>query len=234
MTEPAGYDWVKGQALYEAGLVSLAKIARELGCSDSAVALRANRYGWLRDPGARAKVVAEREEIMAKQVKEERTKIVAVTAHMQSTVLVRHRTDIQRARAVVSSLLDELTEVTSNKQVFQDLGELMHSPDDRGIDRLNAAYKKIISLPERASTLNTLSTALKTLIMLERHAYSIEGRLEDPEAERPQEDVVKGLDKIMDKFNQVLALQVQPAAAPLTEVIDVPTTTPRATTASAV
>ena len=221
MAAPAQFDWAKGQALYEAGLHSIAKIARELGCSDAAVAARVQRYGWTKDPDALARRAEERERLLARSTQEDRDRVIAISASMQSTVLVAHRSDIKTARTLVSKLLEELSTITTENQTLRELGELMHAPDDRGMDKLNAAYRKVISLPERVTGLNTLSTALKTLIMLERQAFNIEGALVDPEAERPKDDVVKGLDKIMDKFNEVLALQAPQPSAPTEIVLDV-------------
>ena len=221
-------DWDKGRAMYESGTMSLTQISKALGCTDSAVSMRASRYGWVRDPAGVARVQDERARLLAASTQEQRDKVVAITASMQSKVLVGHRKDIERARRVVSVLLDELSLISdpAAQHHLEHLGELLADPDENGkLDKLNKAYRRVISISERVSGINTLSTALKTLIMLERQAYNIEGALVDPEAERPQEEVVKGLDKIMDKFNQVLAMQAPaqaPAAVPLVEVIDVP------------
>lgn len=210
-------DMAYAQALFESGK-SVAEISRDIGVADTILYREANQKGWLRDPLAVARLEQERKELMAREVADRKSEIVAITARQQSEVLVRHRQDIAKARQVVSLLLDEVTRVSSQTELFEHLGELMHEPNERGVDKLNAAYKRVISIPERSMTVNTLATALKTLIMLERQAFDIAGPLEDPEASRPQTEVVKGLDKIMDKFNEVLALQVQKDPV---EVIDV-------------
>ena len=49
----------------------------------------------------------------------------------------------------------------------------MLSPDDKGQDKLNDLYHKIISMPQRVKSMKDLSDTLKTLIGLEREAYSI-------------------------------------------------------------
>lgn len=232
------YDWVKGQQLYEAGILSINQIAKQLGCSDSAVANMASRKGWLRDPTARAKVEAERQALIAKESEQVKTEIISISARQQADVLVQHRKRIAIAQKVVTDLLEEVSKISSEQELFDELGELMNSPDERGIDRLNKAYRRVISLPERASCLNTLATALKTLIMLERQAFGIEGRLEDPETPKDTTEVVRGLDAIMDKFNQVLAQQVpvspEGRAAELPVIIDVSPTPQAATAISAV
>jgi predicted transcriptional regulator len=223
-SEKAPFDWIKGQEMFESGVCSLNQIARTLGCSDSAVSQRASRYGWTRDPAAVARLADERARLLSLSSKEERDKVIAVTASMQSQVLVGHRKDIARSRRVVSVLLDELGSISdpASQDALDHLGDLLAEPDENGkLDKLNKVYRRVISMSERIAGINALSTALKTLIMLERQAFNIEGALVDPTAERPQEDVVKGLDKIMDKFNQVLALQApqEPVSAPTTLVI---------------
>ena len=214
-------DWDKAKAMYESGVCSLGQIAKACACSDSAVSMRAARHGWVRDPLGVARLQDERARALVASTKAEREQVIAVTASMQSKVLVGHRKDIARARAVVSTLLDELSGVSdpSVQDHLDHLGELLAAPDENGkLDRLNKIYRRVISMPERIAGINALSTALKTLIMLERQAYNIEGALVDPEAARPQEEVVKGLDAIMDKFNQVLAMQA-PAPEPEPEMI---------------
>ncbi|HHD7578734.1 TPA: hypothetical protein ACOVI3_002944, partial [Escherichia coli] len=58
---------------------------------------------------------------------------------------------------------------------------IMFDPDDKGRDRLNEIYQKVISLPSRVKSMKDLSDSLKTLIGLEREAYSIENKAETKE-----------------------------------------------------
>ena len=229
-------DWGYAQAQYELGIQPLVEIAKDIGVPVSTLSNRANKEKWIRDPVAKAKVVAARNEVLAStervRVDLARDKVIKVTAVMQSRILVSHREDIKQARRIATKLLSELEAVSSDTETFTHLGELLNAPDERGVDRLNRAYRKVISLPERSATLNALGAALKTVIMLERQAYGITGMLEDPEATRPPEEVTKGLSEIMSKFDQVLALQA-PAPEPqarATEVIDVPSTDKAAVT----
>ena len=91
---------------------------------------------------------------------------------------------------------------------------VLAEPDENGkLDKLNKVYRRVISMQERINGVNTLSTALRTLIMLERQAFNIEGALVDPDVTKDTQEVVKGLDTIMAKFDQVLAMQ---APAPTT------------------
>jgi len=230
-TDKAG-DWAYARAQYESGIALLSDIALDIGVAVSTVANRASRGGWVRDQHARLRITEERKALEAAEWRTQQQAATAqverVTAIMQSKVVVAHRTDIARARKIANALLLELDTLTTDQAVFANLGDLLNAPDDRGIDKLNQAYRKVISLPERSATLNSLGAALKTLIQLERQAFDINGPLEDPDQPRPPEQVTKGLADIMHKFDSVLALQAPPAATPATtpmaDVVDVPPT----------
>jgi hypothetical protein len=200
------------------GLRPLTDIAKDIGESDANVATRAQRRGWVRDPTAKQRMIQLRDEKVLAETEAARSEVIAVTAQMQSTILIGHRKDIARARRLVGLLLDELCQVTENVAVFEELGEILREPDDRGRDKRNDVYRRVLSMTERVSSLNTLATALKTLVLLERQTFGIEGLIEDPEATRPTEAVVKGLDKIMDRFDQVLAMQSPVAPPPPTNL----------------
>ena len=62
---------------------------------------------------------------------------------------------------------------TDQAQLLQELGELMYKPNDKGIDKLNDIYMKIIQLPNRVKAFKDLSDALKTLVGLESEAFGL-------------------------------------------------------------
>jgi len=66
----------------------------------------------------------------------------------------------------------------------------MFEPDDKGYDKLNEIYHKVISMPGRVKSMKDLSDTLKTLIGLERQAYDIDGPAGD--------DASKKLSDLMD------------------------------------
>ncbi len=94
---------------------------------------------------------------------------------------MEHRGDIKRARQITNALFDELGAECADVAALEKLGELMLDPDDKGQDKLNDLYHKIISLPSRVKSMKDLSDSLKTLIGLEREAYSIENKAETKE-----------------------------------------------------
>ncbi len=94
---------------------------------------------------------------------------------------MEHRGDIRRARELTNTLFDELGAQCADVSALEQLGDIMFDPDDKGRDRLNEIYQKVISLPSRVKSMKDLSDSLKTLIGLEREAYSIENKAETKE-----------------------------------------------------
>jgi len=100
-----------------------------------------------------------------------------------AAIRLSHRKDIARARGVATSLLIELEQQTGPDaaNLLADLGEMMRKPDERGQDKLNEVYQKVVSLPGRVKTMKDLGESMRVLIGLEREAFGISGDAgEDP------------------------------------------------------
>ncbi|MDR4898154.1 hypothetical protein RF656_15590 [Yersinia kristensenii] len=186
MTKP---DWEAIESAYRAGLMSLREIASQHNISEGAVRKRAKRDDWSRDLSAKIKERAEdlvRKEEVRKQVRTETTLtervLIEANAEVIATVRMEHRGDIRRARELANTLFDELAAECADVSALEELGDLLRNPDDKGMDRLNDAYNKVISMPSRVKSMKDLSDSLKTLIGLEREAYSITNVAETKEA----------------------------------------------------
>jgi hypothetical protein len=188
-TEKAAPDWERIEADYRAGLLSVREIAASQGISHTAIQKRAKTEGWERDLGAKIKakaeaLVAKRE--VAKSVATETAAtervIVEANAEVIAGVRMAHRTDIARARRLAMTLLEELEVETGNVDLFHELGEILRAEDDKGQDKRNDIYRKVISSAGRIDGMKKLAETLKVLVSLEREAYGI------AENERPQSD----------------------------------------------
>ena len=181
MTEKTAPDWERIEQLYRAGLLSVREIASAHGITHGAINKRAKRDGWVRDLKAKIKAKAEAlvskslvsTEVSKEQLATDRDTVEA-NAQVIANVRISHRTDIGRYRKLANSLLEELEGMTDNRDLFDQVGELLRSEDDNGQDKLNDLYQKVISLPSRTKTLKDLGDTLKVLIGLERQAYSID------------------------------------------------------------
>ena len=184
-------DWESVEIQYRAGIRSLKDIGREFDVSDAAIVKRAKRDGWTRDLKAKIRAKAESKvseslvsaEVSAQTRVRER-EVIEANATAIADVRLAHRSDIRRSRELTNKLLDELEGLTDNRELFAQLGELMHSPDDKGMDRLNDLYRKVVELPNRTKVMKDLAETLKTLIALERQAYN----LDEQQHEEPYED----------------------------------------------
>ena len=197
----ASPDWEAIESAYRAGLMSIREIASQHGITHGAINKRAKRDGWERDLKAKIKakadaLVSKRE--VSKQVSTETATneriLIEANAEVIANVRMEHRGDIRRARNIASSLFGELEAQCADVGALEQLGELMLSPDDKGQDKLNEIYHKVISMPGRVKSMKDLSDTLKTLIGLERQAYDIDGPTGD-EASKKLSDLMDDLAK---------------------------------------
>lgn len=174
-------DWERIEQHFRAGVLSLREIAIACpGVNHVAIARRAKKFGWVQDLSAKIKARAEdlvtrsavTEDVTAKRAVTDKL-VIESNAQTIADVRLAHRGDIARARRLTNKLLDELECVTENRGLFEELGELMRDPDDKGFDRRNELYGKVISLAGRTKNMKELAETLKTLVGLERQAYDI-------------------------------------------------------------
>ena len=178
-------DWERIEIDYSAGIKSLRQIAGEHGISEGAIRKRAKRDGWDRDLSAKIQAKAEdlvRKEAVRTQVRTERAaterEVVDANARAVADIRIAHRRDIQRTRQITMSLLEELEQQAGADAVahLQQLGDLMRREDNKGQDKLNDLYHKVISLPGRAKTMKDLGDSLRVLVSLERQAFSMDDK----------------------------------------------------------
>lgn len=183
MAEKLVVDWEAVERDYRAGVKTLRQIGAENGITEGAIRKRSKKESWDRDLAAKIREKADalvRKEAVRNEVRGivrvPEKEVIEANAELQARIRREQRTDITRSRKLVMSLLDELEETTGNIDLFKQLGELMLSPDDKGVDKMNELYQKVISLGGRTSTMKSLADSLKTLVALEREAFGIDER----------------------------------------------------------
>lgn len=178
-------DWERIELDYRAGIKSLREIAAGTGVSHVTISKRAKSQGWVRDLAA--KIQAKADDLVNKAtvnrsvnavnpISERET--IDSNAQAVASVKIAHRQDIQRTRKITMSLLEELEQQTGRDTVamLEDLGDMMRREDDKGMDKLNDLYQKIISLPGRAKTMKDLGDSLRVLVALERQAFGLDDK----------------------------------------------------------
>jgi hypothetical protein len=176
-------DWDALEPHYRAGIRSLKDIGAEFDCSDAAIIKHAKAHKWTRNLRDKIKQRAA-EKVSAAMVSAEvsaQTKVteevrIEVESEVQARIELSHRKDITKARALAVSLLEELEDQTANRDLYERLGELLRKEDDKGVDKLNDLYHKVISFGGRTTGMKQLADTLKVLVDLERRAYGIDTR----------------------------------------------------------
>jgi hypothetical protein len=184
--EKTAPDWERIEADYRAGVLSVREIASAHGVSHTAINKRSSKDGWERDLSAKIKAKADalvsKAEVSSEvsKAKAETDKVI-VEANAEAIARVRlsHRSDISRSRRLAMALLEELEVATGSIELFQELGDFLRSDDDKGADKRNDVYQRVISSVGRIDSMKKLSDTLKTLVGLEREAYGIAAAGED-------------------------------------------------------
>ncbi|MFC3816557.1 hypothetical protein [Lysobacter sp. GCM10012299] len=188
INKPAAPDWERIEELYRAGVLSVREIAADQGVSHTAIQKRAKSHAWERDLGAKIKakadsLVARREvatqvatETATSKVATERV-IVEANAEVIAGIRLAHRSDLRRARTLTMGLLAELEAQSVDRQLFEQLGELLDGAEGEGgaivPDKMLDLFRAVTSLPGRTKTMKDLAESLQKLIGMERDAYSI-------------------------------------------------------------
>jgi hypothetical protein len=185
-------DWERIEADYRVGARSVREIATEHGISHTAIQKRAKEHHWVRNLKDKVKAKADAlvaKALVANDVARETTateqETVDLEAQVQARIRIAHRADITRMRNLVLVLLAECEAESGDPELFENLGDILRNPDEKGQDRLNEAYRKAIGLPQRIKGVKELADALRVLVAMEREAYGLDsaGPTTDPLAE---------------------------------------------------
>jgi len=180
MAERKQVDWESVERDYSAGLLSLREIADKHGTKESSIRYKANQKDWSRDlskkieqkTNEKLRKTELRTELRTEKAASEK-EIIEANAQAIVSIKLAHRGDIRKSKNIVNALFDELELTTDNRELFEELGELLRRENDSGQDKLNDIYKKCISMSQRIDGVKKLTDALKTMIGLEREAYDI-------------------------------------------------------------
>ena len=172
MTERKSVDWEAIEREYRAGQLTVVEIGRQYGLSHTAINKRAKRDGWTRNLADRV-----RKEVSARLVSEEvspETERAAIEpAVARGVQVVRdHQASIGRGQRLVGRLFHELEEATTQRADIE--AEIRVETGAGKTDERRSKMLRAIALPSRSAVLGSLSSALKTLIGLERQAFNLD------------------------------------------------------------
>lgn len=189
MIERKSVDWERLEADYRAGILSLREIASAHDITEGAIRKRAKRDGWERDLTEKVKAKAEslvRKELVRSQyAKDARAyseqEIVDEGGSILAGIQIGHQKLIKRIKDQAVALLAELEAETCGIELFTELGDFLRSEDDRGQDRRNDLYQRVISSAGRVEGTKKIVEMVKILIGLEREAYGLSNDKEKDE-----------------------------------------------------
>jgi hypothetical protein len=201
-------DWSEVEPLYRAGVLSVSEIARQFDVTETAVRKHAKQHKWKRDLAAKVRAKTTQKLIedladgskdgsngsnpqRARESEEETTERAALT---QVTVVRQHKTIIGDGLDLAIRMLSELKATTTH------VGELEAMLDDDKTKR--AGMYRAISVPTRITALRDFATACRTLVGLERQAFSIVEDKEPPPAPLPEP-------RTLEELRQTLLAQME-------------------------
>lgn len=193
--------WAEVEREYNTGVMTVDTISSVYGIPAINIRQRASRLGWKRSLAARVQRRAEERLIedaippaqRAVGQHKKDAELIAVAAELQKIVIANQRDVVTRATGLCSSLLEELTVQTMSKEDLAEVAELMFivegqedpnsfaAKDPDFVRKKITAWTKTFDVSKRVSTLKDLTTAMATLIKLERAVYGIQD-LPDPDA----------------------------------------------------
>lgn len=165
------------------------------GCSDAAVIKHAKKHGWMRDQAAKIKALADAKvsaavvspEVSARK-RANQDVVNEANAEVQFEVRMRHRSDLKRLRNLFDNLLEEIVRETADPELFEELGEMLRAPDDKGQDKRNDLYMKVIGRSARVDDTKKLTDLFEKLVRMEREAFGID---RDEGAASPLDEMLK-------------------------------------------
>lgn len=202
-TQKVPVEWDLIERDWRAGVKTQAQMAAQYGVSRAAMNKHFARRGITRDLDGKVRAAAST--IVAQSIIEHGEghpgsaisdrEIIAANAQMQSQIILAHRTDIQRARKLSMSLLTELEGQTDNRDLIEQLLEVLHDPEDKLTQKRIEMIERLTSLSSRSSTMKALADTLRSLVAMERQAFGLDDGEETDEG-TGIEDVIK---RVMDK-----------------------------------
>lgn len=183
-----GVDWESVEKDWRAGIKTKLEMSKEHKVSRAAIDKHFDKLGIARDLSQKIRQKSEAlvtQQAVAQQVTSERLtvtegEIVEANARLQAGIRIAHRVDIKRGRTLAMKLMDELELQTENKELYEEVGELLTEPPEgaskdeiRRLTRLQQVFDAILSSAGRIDSVKKLSDTLKNLITMEREAFGI-------------------------------------------------------------
>lgn len=188
-------DWDAIERQYRLGTKSNTQLAEEFGVEPSSIGRRAKKLGWVANKSEEVKTTTEALLIQAASGNANPNATpsaleIKVAAQASADVVLGHRKGLTRLAALRDKLLTEVEQITDNRELFEQLGEILdQSGEDANgrykSDKQNEIYRKVISMSERIDNTKKLVEIDEKVRKGEREAFGLDkesggdGRFED-------------------------------------------------------
>lgn len=195
-------DWDAIERQYRLGQKTAQQLAGEFKVAVSSITRRAKSHGWVMDKSKDVEATTNSLLIQnasgnANPNATPSAAEIKVAAQTNANVVLEHRSGLKRLRELRDKLLKEVEIVTDNRELFEQLGELLDEsgPDANGTwrrDRLNELYRKVISLTERVDNAKKIAEIDEKIRKGEREAFGID----------KGEEKTSEVDELLKRINQ--------------------------------
>lgn len=171
-------DWAAIERQYRLGQKSNLQLGREYGVDPSGIGKRARKYGWIQDKSEDVAATANTLLIQAASGRSDPNSTpsaleIKAAGQAQADVVLSHRRGLARLRSTQAKLLDQIEQTVDNMVQIHEIIELLRSPSEQGVDRLNDAMRRAMSRPELVDDLKKLAEVDERIRKGEREAFGI-------------------------------------------------------------
>lgn len=196
MARKAKVDWDAVERDWRAGLLTHAEICRKYKIDDSYLRRRAREGKWTKDLKEAAR---DRALVTLAQHQEDRERarsnsqgdsagtrsadedVIDDAVKTQLGVILDSRKRISKATNLVDRLMSELDGQTENREVLEELIEIVYAGNDPSSAANRMALKRALSLGSRVVSMVNLANAIGKLTLLRRQAFGLEEKaVKDP------------------------------------------------------
>ena len=199
MTGPKStLDWEAIERDYRSGAFTNRELGTKHGCSHTLIQRKAKEHGWQKDLTGAVRAATQAKLIeaevsktasaeVAKRVSKTvanaipaTTEVVAAVAEVNSSVILRHRSDIGVLRQLAMDMAQELTLVTHSQDEVSRLHELLSGGmDDDEAAAARRSIDDLLKLHNRVGSAQKLADTLTKLQVLERKAFGLDDEDKD-------------------------------------------------------
>jgi hypothetical protein len=179
LTTKPKIDWDAIEPHYRAGIRSLKDIGEEFSVSDAGIIKHAKRFKWTRNLKGKIQALAEKkvsELEVSEGVSVEGKLTEAQRVDFDSTQIAqihyRERKDLIAIRERFRSMFLEFGQLCDQQEDLSKLGEMMANPNVT-VDRMQAAYQRVISFEGRIDSGKKLVETIRILFDLEAKVFKL-------------------------------------------------------------